>query len=657
MCVSFAIMTYRRRMKEFFSKAKKSPWLYTVVVITFMAVLVGCVFAVSENINDLYGYHVSYSDGVADLSDYDLDTGFDIVSMDWEWEFYYNKWLVTDGIECEPDAIMKTNKRWTGMTVGGVKLPRTGYCSYRTVVKNPPEGRIIRAQNGYSAVSYNVFVNGEKVVHTDGKVSKEPGEAYTKSTYSEDVVMITEENEEYEIIVELSYNDFGGAVMPFFLWLKPPERLETYSDMTQKLMTALALIAAIIGVFCIVFAIASKALKRFLSLNVVIIAIVVRTLASYDFICLLGYHYLSPFRDILTNDYAPMINYIIAIAVFSLFSSHTYLDGAIKPTKKQLLVFTGINVPLTLAIVFTHGTEAQIYFLLLQSLCYFYPMYMLFSGILNNKRKDSISYILLAVLFLGVEILHILAYCGKLHFHITGITTYICSGMLAVCIMVFFFQIYSDSKKALRTKELENKLMTITAAALKAQIHPHFIFNALQSIQSLYKENPKLGESYLIRFSAYLRANIEVADEKIVSFDKELENISNYFELEKIRYGERLNLLFDIDDDFTARVPILSIQPLVENAIKYAETQKLEDGYIQICGSYSDDGKYAVISVADNGKGFDPNNVREGAGGIKNVRDRFFYGMNATLDIISEPQKGTVVKIKIPLKEPIRKYA
>ena len=133
--------------------------------------------------------------------------------------------------------------------------------------------------------------------------------------------------------------------------------------------------------------------------------------------------------------------------------------------------------------------------------------------------------------------------------------------------------------------------------------------------------------------------------EDIIPFDDEVRNVLNYFELENLRANGKLNLFLDLNyTDFS--LPVLSLQPLVENAIRHGELKEKQDGYIQLSSEKTDDA--VIITVSDNGKGFDINASHEGVG-IENTRKRFEL-INAEMQITSELDRGTTVTIKIPLE-------
>ena len=137
---------------------------------------------------------------------------------------------------------------------------------------------------------------------------------------------------------------------------------------------------------------------------------------------------------------------------------------------------------------------------------------------------------------------------------------------------------------------------------MMGQIQPHFIFNTLSSIRTLVKVEPDVAYKMLYDFSNYLRANVDnVTNLDGIKFAAEVEHIKSYVNIEKVRFGERLNVEYDIGmTEFI--VPPLSIQPLVENAIKHGVVKKIEGGTVWL-RSFSTD-QNEVVEVEDNGIGF-----------------------------------------------------
>ena len=182
------------------------------------------------------------------------------------------------------------------------------------------------------------------------------------------------------------------------------------------------------------------------------------------------------------------------------------------------------------------------------------------------------------------------------------------------------------------------------------QIKNHFIFNVLNAISGMCKNEPEKADETIILFSRYLRNNMAVLEDgDMVSFDEVLGNLRDYMELEKIRFGEKITYTEEIEfSDFV--MPQMLLQPLVENSLKHGILPKLEGGTISI-KAYKEKGNI-IIKVIDDGMGFDESKeYNEDSLGIRNVQFRLKHMINGKLAIKSEIGKGTVATITIPFRE------
>ena len=184
---------------------------------------------------------------------------------------------------------------------------------------------------------------------------------------------------------------------------------------------------------------------------------------------------------------------------------------------------------------------------------------------------------------------------------------------------------------------------------MMTQIQPHFLYNTLSTIQVLCKLDPEKAFDTTEKFGTYLRQNLDsLRREELIPFRKELEHTRIYAEIEMLRFSN-IHLEYDIkDNDFY--IPALTLQPMVENAIRHGVRIR-ENGKIQI-RTYND-GKYHIIEIQDNGIGFDPKNIESLEDthiGIRNVRERIEKQCNGILSINSIVGEGTTVLIRIPMR-------
>jgi LytS/YehU family sensor histidine kinase len=204
----------------------------------------------------------------------------------------------------------------------------------------------------------------------------------------------------------------------------------------------------------------------------------------------------------------------------------------------------------------------------------------------------------------------------------------------------------------LHVKELEEeraRKLAIEArlSSLESRIHPHFLFNTLNSISSLIQEDPKLAERLLERLAALLRFSLDSNQRRTVPLEQELKIVVDYLEIERARFGEKLTYSIDAPPGLeTAEVPPLSIQTLVENGIKHGLSRKRDAGRLRVSIRRSDDS--LTIDVMDDGPGFDGNSIVDGHG-LDNLRARLaaLFDERAGVEIARRGGE-TVVSIILP---------
>lgn len=193
--------------------------------------------------------------------------------------------------------------------------------------------------------------------------------------------------------------------------------------------------------------------------------------------------------------------------------------------------------------------------------------------------------------------------------------------------------------------------------ALQSQINPHFLFNAINTIVCLVRTQPDDARRLLIHLGNYFRNNLQ-ANNNEVDLHKEIETIKSYLEIEKERFGGKLNIVYDIPEQVECSLPPLLLQPIVENAVKHGIFEKVEGGTVEII--VLDDETGTELIVKDNGLGMsqeflasllDDRNNSTGIG-LKNVNNRLKnkYGRDYGLIIKSQLGYGTTVTMRIPKK-------
>ena len=207
-----------------------------------------------------------------------------------------------------------------------------------------------------------------------------------------------------------------------------------------------------------------------------------------------------------------------------------------------------------------------------------------------------------------------------------------------------------DAKNIEAEKQaMELKLQESRISIMLSQIQPHFLYNTLNSIYQLCESNPMRARSMVNSFAEYLRNNLSTLEAPgLIPFETELSHINTYLDIEKIRFEDTLEIEYDIQCvDFL--LPVLTVQPIVENAVKHGTSKKRGGGTVTISTSEND--KYYIITISDTGCGFDTS-IKKNDGkthiGIENVRQRLSNMCGGVLTIESEVGVGTVATIRIP---------
>lgn len=170
-------------------------------------------------------------------------------------------------------------------------------------------------------------------------------------------------------------------------------------------------------------------------------------------------------------------------------------------------------------------------------------------------------------------------------------------------------QIISTQLEVSRAEQLREMANKAELRALQSKINPHFLFNALNAISSSIRLNPDTARQLIFNLSRYLRYNIELNDDEQIDIKKELYQIKDYIAIEQARFGDKLTVIYDIDDEVNCRVASLLIQPLVENAIVHGIQPCRGKGVVTI--SIAQSGSRVRIAVRDTGHGIDPKIVEQ----------------------------------------------
>jgi len=202
----------------------------------------------------------------------------------------------------------------------------------------------------------------------------------------------------------------------------------------------------------------------------------------------------------------------------------------------------------------------------------------------------------------------------------------------------------------LRASQLEARLADARLQLLKMQLHPHFLFNTLNTISELVHEDPATADRMIASLSQLLRESLDAGTADRVPLRRELDLLDRYVEIQRARFGARLDVAVEIEaaDVRDALVPPLMLQPLVENSIRHGLAARVTAGRIRVRAMRR--GDRLVLEVQDDGAGLDPHGgTREGVG-LGNTRARLqqLYGDAHLVEIRNAEGGGTLVRLTMP---------
>lgn len=583
--------------------------------------------------------------GVIDLEGYDFREKKEH-PLDGKWEFYWNKWLVTDNLEAgDPDLMIDVPNQWNWYSIDGERLPEYGYASYRLTLKNAPEDLRLIAGTPNLAASYRVFMD-RQLVAASGILSKEPKDQDVTLALAYEWLGERRASEQ-ELIIEVSTTHNGG------LYLTPMLMEDWSGYMSTRLRTVMATVAlgmllvTIVG-YLYVLSLRDVTLHS-VALLILELMVLMRVLLRDELFCIL--------KEFLPFINYHMINSILQITTF--FLPVTFLLCArdlagiyIKPWEVLTISLFELACCLPMFYFLDNGMLMRQYLLCLVSMLPYtavlYRMYL--------KVKEGQPYALevSAGMMLIISSLVVANQYAVGLLYINASLYPIFCFVLAALLKdyIYIHRNYEMRADALEAANLRLELQENETALMLSQIKPHFLYNALIAIQVLCTREPETAETAIIHFAKYLRVNMRsINSREPIPFYQELEHIRNYAAIEKLRFKERLQIHYEIGTD-SFSVPPLTIQPLVENAIKHGVCKNIMGGTV-ILRTYQTP-EFHCIEILDDGPGFDPAALEEKDSksiGLKNISFRLKHLMDAAISIESKPDKGTRVMVQIPREE------
>ena len=564
--------------------------------------------------------------------------------LEGEWEFYYRQFIESDP-QGEPklSEMLEVPSSWAGNPLYDSPYESGGYASYRAYIKGFSYKDPVTIYIPNIASAYRIYLDGQLVTES-GTLSKSATDTWSTPSSSKQKILLTPE--EHEIVIEISSESYSGLYLAPIIADHSYTQNYTYSFLGIRY----AFIGIVIYAAIILFILGFLSKVRYFSgwLPVLFLCLAFRMMISTE-----GYAISQPWFFNLS--YERMTLLMFASTFIIKLVSLIYLQDELRlKLSKEFTAFLSAAFLLVVVGVSFLPTSVynNYYFVVLQLVSTLADLYVINRLCQELAKGDPYAgRLCFAYLFIFAGITVDALYTN-------GMMPFLCSSFMPVCLSLFALQltiIHADKaaklfQRAREARELEHEVEKANMAVMISQIQPHFLYNALNTIKSLIRRDPKKAEQAVIDFSYYLRGNMDsLTHTEPIPFETELAHVKYYCDIELLRFSDKLKIEYDIQEKKFC-VPTLSIQPIVENAIKHGVTKKPEGGTVRI-STASDDKDY-IVTVKDDGVGFDPSAIEEDDGrshvGIQNIRYRFENMMHATVSIESEKGVGTCVIIRIP---------
>lgn len=621
--------------------------LKLLALLAYLVLMVTGLFFLSYDGNDFPGLRK----GTANLTGWNFDRD-GAVPLSGEWDFYWNRFVSYLEVKSgsSPNAVVWAPSGWNDYSLEEGKTSGLGFGTYHLKVIGVTPGIPIALRVPAFSSSFSLYLDGE-LSAKGGEVSQSPG-GFSPS-FTPRQIVFTPRSSELDITIYVSNFLYANGGMWYTLYLGTPEQIAGMHTLIYD--TGLFLIGAffVMGlVFASIFAL-RRLEKASLYFALLCVIAILRTLIYSDFTISESFS-AAGYELVLRIAYVSLylLPAIFALLVREIFPEEMPLKAARGSlwTAGILSVLTLLS-PVSLFTSFLFPVEIVIISFVV------YIIVRLFAAYLHEKRDAAFILIgVTAVIFGGgydTIIKDSLIRSGYF-------------GITPVCFLIFLvLQMYVIARKFTETiTERERALKELKATSekerktqlklLRSQIKPHFIHNALNTVISISRSDSDKARKLLLEFSNYLRNSYEFNNlDDTIPIENELQHVRSYVILEQARFGDKLKVVYDIDDS-GLMIPPLVLQPLVENAIVHGLRPKPEGGTITVFVKRRHNG--FQVGVRDDGVGI-PEEKRQSlleeqkdGGGIAlyNINQRLIRIYGAGLTVENTNEGGTQISFLLP---------
>lgn len=570
---------------------------------------------------------------------------FSYLYLNGEWEFFHDRWIVSDNDSGAADGYINLGDSWSKLVYA-----KEGYASYRLHIVNLTPGLVLKVEEVPFFEACAFYADG-LFVGAYGFPGKRPETTKLIGRFRDSRLIDVPANGELTFVMEMGYSYFGGmGNRPDFNVAAKPEDFANHVSnpgwmfFNTLTLTGLVVIAVILSVAGTIL-VMGHGQKLDPSIFFFLLCLLLVFAFSYDGFILLETMALSPVKRIMD---VLLVFTLVPVGVsFLVMLSHAQLINLDSARRGHWAYwgYTVVSSALCLATVLTLGYDVSIYLWGAALLLLFPGIVLAIKGCVE-KKKGAWAPLVLFSLMIDLEITQFLDIEEFLLWKTLNVPSIAVISFAIVGFNIFISRTKQIFKENAEKEEKAKRYEAAKQQALRGQIKPHFIFNCLSAIENTYHRSEEEGDRAMVLFAEHLRSDVDSMDSPLIPFEDEIVNVNHYLELENLRLEKKFVLLYDIDTT-EFEVPPLSLQPLIENAIKYSKTNEKEDGFISLGSHWTSSGDVLLV-VEDNGVGFDSEKTGLHSQGLKNTKERFELILGATMRVESKEGQGTKITITIP---------
>lgn len=609
----------------------------TIILITAIIILVCLALVLISALDSKNRLMPQANNGILTISQDNFEE-YGNLKLDGEWEFYWKKLLhYPDLLSQIPDRYAAIPDAWNEYSLHGEKLPGEGYATYRLhVVTNLPAETTLGLRIYTFSSAYKLFIN-EKEVASRGKVSADPSQEVGE--YGPQAIFFPIPESEFDLIINVSNHQYARGGFWYSMFLGYPEQIMNLHEVL--IAKEIFLIGALLIISLFHFAI--YFLRKELRYTLIFAILCLWSSLLVDLVS--QFILLKLFPGLSFNT---VILFWYSSTEWMLFCLIWYVHE-LYPSKFSRIV---------LKVSLIYASISQILFVLTP------PMYYTRFGQITNYSDILLVFCSIIVVGIGIKknqsggwlnILSIMALLVTYIHDIAYWTNIIRTPFGEIFYFgLFLFLFIQLVIQAQRIKLFHEQKTAIELQFLQAQIKPHFLYNVLNTVISISRYDMEQARILLADFSKYLRRSFDFEDlSQFVPLRHEIELTQAYTAIEKARFEERLKVIFDIPDNLEIRVPILILQPLIENAVIHGILPKSEGGTIHV--NITEEEYRYVFTVKDNGVGMNPlilspkmDTGLKKSVGLHNIDKRLKNIFGLGLEISSTPDVGTQISWFVP---------